>query len=245
MPTDWLLELGHSRLKLCRRTSGGPAAAESIGLERFPDWLARTGPASADRFWIAAVPSPQVTGRITGELGRAGLAWSAVTTGSAPLPVAASYPGMGVDRWLAIQPVWKRLRAAFCLADCGTATTVDLVDARGVHLGGWIMPGADAARDGLLARAPGLQRPPCEAGFAADPARDTAQAFERGLLLQQAGGIARAHSVAAGLPEFGKKTLLVLTGGAAAPLQSLLEGATVEPDLVLRGLAMAVESMSE
>lgn len=244
MPTEWLLEMGHSRLKLCRRQIDSPGAVESVDLERFPDWLAGVRPGPEDRFWIAAVPLPQVKARVTAEIERAGPAWTEVTTGSAALPVAASYPGMGVDRWLAIQPVWTRLRAAFCLADCGTATTVDLIDARGIHLGGWIMPGADAAREGLLARAPGLRRSLPTGDFTPGPARDTAEAIEHGLLLQQAGGIALAHRIAAGLPEFGEKPPLVLTGGGAGPLQSLLEGARVEPDLVLHGLAMAADSLS-
>ena len=250
MRTDWLLELGHSRLKLARREDAGHADVESMPLERFDEWLSGQGwtiaqaHARGDRFWLASVPLPEVTAQVTGILARAGLEWHLVTTGSAALPVAASYPGMGVDRWLAVQPVWTALRAPFCLVDCGTATTIDLVDGRGVHLGGWIMPGLDAARDGLLARAPGLRRAPPERSALPLPARDTAQGLEDGLLLQQAGGIARACRYASGAPGLDREPALVLTGGAAAPLQSLLQGARVEPDLVLRGLTMAVDSVS-
>jgi len=242
--TDWLLELGHSRLKLARRAGEGLAAGESIRLEDFGGWLAEQAPAAADHFWLSSVPLPQVTERVTDELARAGFEWTTVTTGSTALPVAASYPGTGVDRWLAMQPVWTALRAPFCLVDCGTATTIDLVDGLGVHRGGWIMPGLDAAREGLLARAPGLRREPHAHSALPLPACDTAQGIEDGLLLQQAGGIAQAYRLAARVPDLGGEPALVMTGGAAGPLQSLLEGARVEPDLVLRGLAMAAESLS-
>lgn len=242
--TDWLLELGHSRLKLARRAGEGVADIESIPLERFGEWLAGRTPDPADRFWLSSVPLPSVTARVTEQLERDGRRWTAITTGSARLAVAASYPGMGVDRWLAIQPVWNALRAPFCLVDCGTATTIDLVDARGLHRGGWIMPGLEAAREGLLARAPGLRRPPPERSALPLPARDTAQGIEDGLLLQQAGGIAQAYRIATDAPGLGRKSALVMTGGAAAPLQSWIDGARLEPDLVLRGLAMAVESLS-
>ena len=241
--TDWLLELGHSRLKLARRAAEGVSHIESFPLERFGDWLAGRTLDPADRFWLSSVPLPEVTARVTDRLERDGRRWTAVTTGSATLPVAASYPGMGVDRWLALQPAWTALRVPFCLVDCGTATTIDLVDAQGLHRGGWIMPGLEAARDGLLARAPGLRRTSPERSALPLPAQDTAQGIEDGLLLQQAGGIAQAFRVAANAPGLGRKPALVMTGGAAAPLQSLLEGARVEPDLVLRGLAMAVESL--
>lgn len=245
MRRDWLLELGHSRLKLARRAGGGLAGVESIPLEDFEQWLARQAPARSDRFWLSAVPLPAVTARVTDVLARAGLVWTAVTTGSVALAVAASYAGMGVDRWLAIQPLWTELRASFCLVDCGTATTIDVVDGQGVHRGGWIMPGVDAAREGLLARAPGLRRERPEHSSLPLPARDTAQGIEDGLLLQQAGGIAQAYRIAAGVPDIGGTPALVITGGAAAPLQWQLEGGRIEPDLVLRGLAMAVEALGE
>lgn len=244
MRTDWLLELGHSRLKLARRDGDGPTGIESLPLARFCEWLARRVSSPAERFWLSSVPLPQITATVTDELARAGLEWTAVATGSTMLPVAASYPGMGVDRWLAIQPVWTALRAPFCLADCGTATTIDLVDGQGVHRGGWIMPGFEAAREGLLARAPGLRRERPERRALPLPARDTAEAIEDGLLLQQAGGIAQAYRIAARVPDLGGEPVLVMTGGAAGPLQSLLEGARLEPHLVLRGLAMAVESLT-
>jgi len=249
---DWLLELGHSRLKLGRLVDGTPGAVEAIAPAHFGRWLAMRRPGPRDRFWLAAVPLPNVTQRVTDVLTRADLEWRMIATDSTALPVMPSYPGMGVDRWLAIQPVWTRLRSAFCLADCGTATTIDLVDARGVHVGGWIMPGADAARDGLLARAPGLRRPTTANVETYAPARDTAEAIERGLLLQQAGGILQACRAAVELSEFDETPVVILTGGAAGSIQSLLatvldagaEGVSIEPDLVLHGLAMAVESMN-
>ena len=250
MPNDWLLELGHTRLKLGRRLHGGVTGIEAIELDGFERWIAGQQPASGDRFWLAAVPMPEVTVRVTAELDRAGLRWTSVSTGTPALPVAASYPGMGVDRWLALQPAWARLSSAFCLADCGTATTVDLVDALGVHKGGWIMPGMDAARLGLLARAPGLRRavPPTEICPGA-PARDTAEAIESGLLQQQVGGIVQAYAAAIGLHDFAQSPPLVLTGGGAARLESGLEARGIpvraEPDAVLQGLAMAVECLSE
>lgn len=249
MPNDWLLELGHTRLKLGRRIDDGIAGIQAIDLDRFGPWLAGQRPAAHDRFWLAAVPMPEVTARVTGELDRAGLAWTSLATGAADLPVAASYPGLGVDRWLAVQPAWKRMRSAFCMVDCGTATTVDLVDSSGVHQGGWIMPGLDAARLGLVTRAPGLRRPmPAEMDPGA-PARATAEAIECGLVHQQVGGLVQVYTLAIGLSGFPRSLPMLLTGGGAAPLQSGLEQRGIpvraEPDLVLQGLAMAVECLSE
>jgi type III pantothenate kinase len=162
------------------------------------------------------------------------------------LPVAAPYPGLGIDRWLAVQPVWRELGAAFCVVDCGSAITLDVVDEGGVHRGGWIAPGLETAHAGLLARAPVLARPRSDVQGDLGPATDTAQAIERGLLLQQAGLVALALRQVRRLAGCADAEL-VLTGGDAARLQLQsvpeLAAARIEPDLVLRGLAMAVQSI--
>ena len=146
-----------------------------------------------------------------------------------------------VAPWL--EPLWQELRRGFCLADCGSALTIDLVDDHGVHRGGWIAPGGETARRGLLAVAPVLRRDPPTEAVSLAPALDTSLAIENGLLLQQAGAIRLACERAAVLDGMGPEPLLVLTGGAAGPVQCALNSARVEPDLVLKGLAIAAKTM--
>lgn len=239
MSREWLLELGHSRLKLAPRSGNeriGPV--EAIAVDEFEAWL--RGASGAPRFWLAAVTPGDRTRRLTSLLDAAGADWHAITTGAVELPVAPAYPELGVDRWLAMQPLWSDSQRAFCVVDAGTATTIDVVDSQARHRGGWILPGVAAARAGLLAAAPGLRRP--EPGEAPEPgpARDTARAIENGLLLQQVGAVQRALDEAAEHCD-GARPELVLTGGAAGSLQSGFGRVRVEPDLVLRGLALAVE----
>lgn len=245
MPREWLLELGHSRLKLAPLAPGGrPGPSRTLEAAAFGSWLESGAAATGDRFRLAAVPGADAVRPVIDALELGGHDWRRITTGTPDLPVSPAYPGLGVDRWLAIQPAWSATRAAFCLVDAGTATTIDVVDDAGVHRGGWILPGAAAARDGLLARAPGLERPAVDVGESLEPAGETAPALERGLRLQQVGAIERALRQARALPGCDAPAL-ILTGGAAPPLQSHLQGARVEPDLVLRGLAMAVERAGE
>jgi len=219
----------------------GPVSAAAPGA--FPAWLASADPSPDDRFWLAAVAPPASIERLTRVLDRSGGRLREIRTGTPRLPVAPAYPGLGVDRWLAMQPLWQADRRAFCLVDAGTATTIDVVDSNGRHLGGWIFPGPDAARGGLLSAAPGLSRPPSGQPARPGPARDTGSAVDNGLLLQQLGAVERALAELDGL--LGSEApALVLTGGAAGSLQSHLGQARLEPDLVLRGLAMAVEQWS-
>lgn len=239
MSREWLLELGHSRLKLAPRRAGGRVGpVEAFDLGDFDAWLhSATG---AARFWLAAVTPDDRTRRVTSRLDAAGAGWHAITTGAVDLSVAPAYPGLGVDRWLAMQPLWSDSQRAFCVVDAGTATTIDVVDGAGRHRGGWILPGIAASRAGLLAAAPGLRRSGTGDEAQPGPARDTARAIENGLLLQQVGAVQRALVEAEALCD-GQPPALVLTGGAAGPLQSGLNGARIEPDLALRGLALAVE----
>jgi len=48
---------------------------------------------------------------------------------------------LGIDRWLAMLAAYRRAGSACMVIDSGTALTIDVVDAQGLHLGGHIIPG--------------------------------------------------------------------------------------------------------
>ncbi len=141
-------------------------------------------------------------------------------------------PGLlGVDRWLAVIAAYARVGGACCVADVGTAATVDGVDADGRHLGGFIVPGPD-----LMMRA--LWRGTADlATHTATSADNTRDAIERGCRLAVAALVDR--SVREIARRTGTEPRVLLTGGAAPAVAHLLETAADDvPDLVLRGLAM-------
>ncbi len=246
MPNEWLVELGHSRLKLARLADREHLEDFAVmSLEQFPQWLEQRAPESADCFCIAAVTGTEPRRRMTRALARGGWRWCEVTTGLVELPVAASYAQLGVDRWLALQSAWSKVRGSCMVVDCGTATTLDLLDGDGCHAGGWIMPGPEAAHAGLLLRAPGLDRPRPPSAASVEPALETAGAIEQGLWLQQAGAVKLAFEASVTGGWIDRDAVVLLTGGAAKPLQSRLEGARLAPDLVLEGLAMAAVRMNQ
>lgn len=58
---------------------------------------------------------------------------------------------LGVDRWLtllAANTLYKNKNVL--IIDAGTATTADLLDNNGYHVGGWILPGIDTLFNSLL-----------------------------------------------------------------------------------------------
>jgi type III pantothenate kinase len=123
--------------------------------------------------------------------------------------------------------------------DLGTAVTVDLVDAQGVHLGGYICPGISLLRQQLnthtrrinyLADAlPMLHGEPA-------PGRNTVQAVERGCFLMLRSFV--ASQIQAAGHYLGADFVIYSTGGDAALIDDMA-GVRRVPDLVFRGLAIA------
>lgn len=56
---------------------------------------------------------------------------------------------LGIDRWLAMLAAYRRAGGACMVIDSGTAFTIDVVDAQGLHLGGHIIPGLRLMRSSL------------------------------------------------------------------------------------------------
>lgn len=58
---------------------------------------------------------------------------------------------MGVDRWLAMLAARQRdLSSSHIVIDAGTAITLDVIDAIGQHVGGYICPGLEMMKQALL-----------------------------------------------------------------------------------------------
>jgi type III pantothenate kinase len=145
---------------------------------------------------------------------------------------------LGVDRWASLVAVHRKYDAAVCIIDCGTAITIDAVDADGVHLGGLIMPGLGSMKRSLEADTADIR-------FTGDDsrlprtllARDTRDAVNHGVVYMAAAAIDRIMLDYAAAP--GESTEVVITGGDANVLLPLLTRRPYhDPDLVLRGIAV-------
>ena len=60
---------------------------------------------------------------------------------------------LGIDRWLALISGYTLYpNMAAIVVDAGTATTIDVLNNDGQHLGGWILPGLDLMTSSLKPR---------------------------------------------------------------------------------------------
>jgi type III pantothenate kinase len=147
---------------------------------------------------------------------------------------------LGVDRFAAVIGAHARAKnKAVCIVDVGTAMTIDLVDSKGLHRGGAIVPGPDLMVKSLLKSTSGIEvRAQGGSSGRGLFARETSAAIEQGAWYAAAAVVDRAVIEA-------RKTLritplLYLTGGASKQLHPLVQTTHVSiPDLVLRGLAVS------
>lgn len=144
---------------------------------------------------------------------------------------------LGVDRLAAAAAAHRAAPAAAVVVDAGTALTVDAIDAEGTFRGGAIAPGL---RLGLNALSAGTSLlPPVE--FAGAPpllGKNAADGLRSGALHGSAalveGLCARMTAALDG------RVAVFLTGGDGPLLQPHIAAVhTCDPDLVLRGLALA------
>ncbi len=152
---------------------------------------------------------------------------------------------LGVDRWAAMVGAWHRFPGhALCIADCGTAVTVDRLDSSGRHLGGIILPGPGLMRESLRSATAGIVRE----GPATPPASGLGQDTGGGLLLGCSYAVAGALERVAQSAEAEEPAgpLCLLTGGAAAALLPYLSGRwRPYPGLVLEGARVLADEYTE
>jgi type III pantothenate kinase len=145
----------------------------------------------------------------------------------------------GVDRWAALVGARHIYRVPVCIIDAGTAITVDLMDAKGRHRGGRILPGLQMMRDALLEGTGGIDQTDGEATVFAD---NTADAVSSGTLHMLQAALVEICSSAAQL--LGNNMKIIITGGMSEQIMSLhgLPELVHEPDLVMLGLRVAAET---
>jgi type III pantothenate kinase len=144
---------------------------------------------------------------------------------------------LGVDRWLAMLAATTYQTGPLCVVSCGTAVTVDGIDADGQHQGGIILPGLRLMMDSLQQRTEliGQQARSAIHDHLADNTRDAVNA---GCISAIAGAVRHTHAQLALKND--DKVICLLSGGDAKTIEPCLDGinVSVQPDLVLQGLAL-------
>jgi type III pantothenate kinase len=157
---------------------------------------------------------------------------------SAPVNVAVKNPeSVGADR-IACASAFYRNYGAGIVVDFGTATTAEVVDAKGNYQGGVIMPGINATLAGLseVASKLPLLRPERPVELVCG---DTSEAMQSGIFYGMAGAVERVISELKLKFSISDDCMIVATGGQAVQFLTLCPSLKkVSQDLVLRGLVI-------
>ncbi|MFC8528494.1 type III pantothenate kinase [Nocardia sp. NPDC057227] len=149
---------------------------------------------------------------------------------------------IGADRIVNALAAYHRYEGAAIVVDFGTATTVDLVSAKGEFLGGVLAPGVEIASEALIERAAlrrvELARPRGVVG------KNTVEAIQSGAVFGFAGLVdGLIDRVRDEVDAFAGNNVTVVATGAIAPL-IVPESETIdhyEPHLTLTGLRLVYE----
>jgi len=238
-----LVDIGNSRIKwrtLDQDQAGVMQAViydkDDTGVCLDTHWRDLQPPESV---WVANVAGAGVDRQLRNWINarwRSEIHFATVTREAGGVRNAYSNTGtLGVDRWLALIAARHKYGAA-CIVDCGTAVTIDGLDAGGRHLGGLIIPGSAMMQASLVTATSGIPAP-TGAGAGDGLADNTAQAVRNGCTLAIAALIDR--SAAAMKSEMQDGLTCVITGGGAGEILPLLQtGFVHDPQLVLEGLAV-------
>ena len=241
--TTFLFDLGNTRLKYAALRDNGSlgnvVAIAHDGNALPTDWDAAL-PARFEAAALTMVGSTTLRARLLDALaarcGRISIARTVTAFGG--LRIAYQQPeSLGVDRFLAMLAARARGTHAngtlpWLVVGIGTAITLDLLDADGLHRGGRIAPSPALMREALHGRAVQL---PEHGGACVAFADNTLDALRSGCdgaalaLIEQ--GLRDAGTLLGATPA------LILHGGGVDALSGLPDDATRAPALVLEGLA--------
>ncbi len=236
------MDAGNSRIKWRFRAGNGVVwqRGAAAGLEELATQLPQLSPPGRVR--VASVRDREFTRgleQLLAERWQIRPEFAQVTASCAGVSNGYHQPtALGVDRWLAIVAAFNRWQRTCCVVDCGSAVTVDWVDDRGRHQGGYIVPGLRLMQDSLHRRTE-LRFADREPVAAAEPGRTTEEAVTHGVVAMMTTWLGKLAE-----RQMPDAPVLLLTGGDAGRLEPHLRGQgggwAVVPELVLDGLALAV-----
>lgn len=233
--TEWLFDLGNTRLKYARRDAmGGNGQMDAIDHHAGEDFSRLPAEVSGEIAWVSAVASPPLRRAMLAALASRfpRISFARTLPRCQGLRIAYAEPArLGVDRFLALLAA-RAETTPVLVCGVGTALTLDLLDADGRHHGGRIAPSPTLMRESLHARASQL---PASGGDYAEFADDTVHALASGCEGAALALIDRSREEARRV--LGAMPRLWLHGGGAPTLHSRIEGAEAKPRLVLEGLA--------
>lgn len=164
---------------------------------------------------------------------------SSMQTACGVINAYSKYETLGSDRWFAMLGAFSEKTTASLVVDCGTAITVDVINAEGVHLGGYILPGLTMMKTSLTKDTADVSVNLDLSNHSLLPAKTTEGCVDAAILLSAVKFIEAVFNQ----QDVNNSMHCYLTGGDAGLLAEYLSiKFVIIPALVLKGLAHFVSS---
>lgn len=237
-----LIDIGNTRIKWCvyddENTAVFGACHYEDALNQMHSWVSLP----IQSAWIASVGCSDVTAQCISQLENMGVEVNIVRSQKAQHGVINAYDtpdALGVDRWLGLVAARHRVQGDALVVSVGTACTLDVIDAEGVHQGGWILPGLSLMRKSLNEHTQLLPNVSAQKISGLTLGCSTQEAIAQGTLGALVASVQTAYSMRASAGSLS----CVLSGGNADMIYNSLHDVMkthtcIEPDWVLKGLAV-------
>jgi type III pantothenate kinase len=144
---------------------------------------------------------------------------------------------LGADRWMALVGADRITQEACCIADCGSAVTIDCMNGAHEHIGGLIIPGLTMMPWCVSSNTAQVAFTEGEAGWLG---MDTPSCLASGATQSIVGALTRTAELMK--KKFSPPVTLIIAGGDAPKLLPWLGNEWIyEPDLIFIGLAAAMQ----
>ena len=240
-----LIDIGNSRTKSAIADGTGFQAMPPVANDNLRSAALWTNIQRVDSIWIASVASDAANEIVSAAVAdRFGIRPRFAHSSAEACGVRNAYENperLGIDRFLALIAAHASAKQDAVVASCGTALTLDAMDAAGQHLGGLIAPSPWLMQVALRKTTARLSD--AVETDVAEIAADTDSAISSGTWLAAVSLVERFVKQTS--IRLNRTPQLWLTGGGSERLGALLAPSyRTEPNLVLRGLALFADTFA-
>lgn len=233
-----LVDIGNSRTKFCVVSRGSRGSVKTISNEFLSNDYLNDYLNDINKLIVASVSRNELTNKIELWCQKNNIKYQQVVSEKIKNDLVSAYhqpSQLGVDRWLTLiagHTLYPNKN--ILIIDAGTATTIDLLAANGVHQGGWILAGIDMLFTSVLNNTSQIKANvdnTASLSFGACSSENVNNATWAATVGAINLAVSQSHQQGAVIDE------IVLTGGNSRTLASLLSHrSTVIEDLVFIGM---------
>ena len=212
-----LIDIGNTHTTLGVWTNSKLSSIITVETKNFSEALSKIKNKSIKEIFLTSVVAKNILSKVKKSLTkRISANITEIKSSGKLLNVTNGYDfpeKLGSDRWISIVGCFTLYKKPLYILDCGTAISIDCVNDKGSHIGGFILSGTKGySRSFLYANnLKNIKLNNLQSGKKFKPAKTTEKAISDGYALMVISAIEKSYDNFS--KQIGKKPLLVISGG--------------------------------